>query len=107
MKYLAIDASTEACSVALIITDDKGEDKIISRYEICPQSHSLVLLPMVDEVLKEAHCKVQDLDGLIWTRPWKFYRRKNWYWCCSRIIFCSRVTGCRGFYLTGYGAMGL
>lgn len=60
MKYLAIDASTEACSVALAINE-----KIISRFELCPQSHSLLLLPMIDEVLKEGNITVQDLDGLI------------------------------------------
>lgn len=60
MNYLAIDASTEACSVALQLGDT-----IISRYEVCPQSHSVRLLPMVDEVLKEAGCKLNNLDGLI------------------------------------------
>lgn len=60
MKYLAIDASTEACSVALTL-----DNKVISRFELCPQSHSLLLLPMVDEVLKESGCSLQDLDGLI------------------------------------------
>lgn len=60
MNYLALDASTEACSVALQVND-----KIFSRYDICAQSHSLHLLPMVDEVLKEANIKLTDLDGLI------------------------------------------
>ncbi|NQZ81018.1 MAG: tRNA (adenosine(37)-N6)-threonylcarbamoyltransferase complex dimerization subunit type 1 TsaB [Colwellia sp.] len=63
MNYLVIDASTEACSVAL-----QFNNKIISRYELCPQSHSLRLLPMVDEVLKEADCKLSQLDGLIFGR---------------------------------------
>jgi tRNA threonylcarbamoyladenosine biosynthesis protein TsaB len=63
VNYLAIDASTEACSVAL-----KFSGKVISRYEICPQSHSLLLLPMIDEVLKEANCQLTDLDGLIFGR---------------------------------------
>ena len=63
MNYLAIDASTEACSVALTF---QGE--IYSRYELCPQSHSLLLLPMVDEVLKEAGVKLNQLDGLIYGR---------------------------------------
>ena len=63
MKYIAIDASTEACSVALMINEKK-----YSRYEFCPQSHSLVLLPMIDDVLKEANCTVQELDGLIFGR---------------------------------------
>ena len=60
MNYLAIDASTEACSVAL-----SYQGKMYNRFELCPQSHSLVLLPMVDEVLKEANCQLADLAGLI------------------------------------------
>ncbi len=63
MNYLAIDASTEACSVALQIND-----KVYSRYDLCPQSHSLQLLPMVDEVLKEADIKLSQCDGLIFGR---------------------------------------
>lgn len=60
MNYLAIDASTEACSVAL-----KMKDKIHSIYELCPQSHSLRLLPMIDQILNEAELKLSQLDGLI------------------------------------------
>ncbi|WDE13655.1 tRNA (adenosine(37)-N6)-threonylcarbamoyltransferase complex dimerization subunit type 1 TsaB [Thalassomonas haliotis] len=60
MNFLAIDASTEACSVAL-----QFNDEIVSRYQLCPQSHSLELLPMVDQVLSEGGCKLKDLDGLI------------------------------------------
>lgn len=63
MNYLAIDASTEACSVALQVNS-----KVYSRYELCPQSHSLRLLPMVDEVLKEAGIKLSQCDGLIFGR---------------------------------------
>lgn len=63
MNYLALDASTEACSVAL-----KIGNTITSRYELCPQSHSLMLLPMVDELLKEAGKQLSDLDGLIFGR---------------------------------------
>lgn len=60
MNYLAIDASTEACSVALQVNN-----KVYSRYDLCPQSHSLHLLPMVDELLKEAGIKLSQCDGLI------------------------------------------
>jgi len=63
VNYLAIDASTEACSVALQIND-----KLYTRYDLCPQSHSLQLLPMVDEVLKEANIKLSQCDGLIFGR---------------------------------------
>ena len=63
MNYLAIDASTEACSVALQVNG-----KTYSRYDLCPQSHSLQLLPMVDEVLTEAGIKLSQCDGLIFGR---------------------------------------
>ena len=63
MNYLAIDASTEACSVALQVND-----KVYSRYDLCPQSHSLQLLPMVDELLKEANVALAQCDGLIFGR---------------------------------------
>lgn len=59
-NYLAIDASTEACSVSLIFNGT-----LFSRFDLCPQSHSIMLLPMIDSVLKEAECKLSDLDGLI------------------------------------------
>ncbi len=60
MNLLAIDASTEACSVALLFNE-----QCFQRFELCPQSHSLLLLPMVDEVLKEANCQLTQLDGLV------------------------------------------
>lgn len=60
MNFLAIDASTEACSVAITFNESQ-----FSEYELCPQSHSLRLLPMVDSVLKQANCKLAELDGII------------------------------------------
>ncbi|WP_448214053.1 tRNA (adenosine(37)-N6)-threonylcarbamoyltransferase complex dimerization subunit type 1 TsaB [Colwellia sp. MEBiC06753] len=63
MKLLAIDASTEACSVALL-----NQQEIISNFELCPQSHSLVLLPMVDRLLAESGFKLSDFDALVYGR---------------------------------------
>lgn len=63
MNYLAIDASTEACSVALQVNG-----KMYRRYDLCPQSHSLQLLPMVDELLTEAGIKISQCDGLVFGR---------------------------------------
>lgn len=63
MNLLAIDASTEACSVAIQL-----ENQIISEFELCPQSHSIVLLPMVDKLLKQAGCQLTDFDALVYGR---------------------------------------
>jgi len=60
LKFLAIDASTEACSVALAF-----DNQTISEFELAPQSHSLLLLPMIDRLLKKSGVKLSQLDGLI------------------------------------------
>lgn len=59
MNILVIDTATEACSAALQIGTHRWH-----RFDICPQQHSQRLLPMVDELLKEAGVTLQDLDGL-------------------------------------------
>lgn len=63
MNILAIDTATEACSVAL-----QYKGSTITRFEICPQQHSQRLLPMVDEVLKEANITLNDLGLLAFGR---------------------------------------
>ena len=63
MNILAIDTATEACSVAL-----QFNDKTYSRFEVCPQQHSQRLLPMVDDVLKEAGATLNDLQLLAFGR---------------------------------------
>lgn len=59
MNILAIDTATEACSVALEV-----DGELYHRFEICPQQHSQRLLPMIDDVLKEASASLDQLDYL-------------------------------------------
>ncbi len=63
VKILALDTSTENCSVALLI-----DDRIYSRSEVAPRDHTKKVLPMVDEVLKEADIQLNDLDALAFGR---------------------------------------
>lgn len=53
---LAIDTATEFCSVALLGAG------CIERIELAGQSHSQRVLPMVDEVLREAHLSLHEVD---------------------------------------------
>ncbi|MEP1446998.1 MAG: tRNA (adenosine(37)-N6)-threonylcarbamoyltransferase complex dimerization subunit type 1 TsaB [Paraglaciecola sp.] len=59
MKILVIDTATEACSVALEV-----DGQVYNRFEICPQQQSQRILPMIDEVLKEANLGLQNIDYL-------------------------------------------
>ena len=56
---LAVDTSTEACSVALQIGD-----KTIAKFADEPRSHSRLLMPMVQQVLAEADIRVNQLDAI-------------------------------------------
>jgi tRNA threonylcarbamoyladenosine biosynthesis protein TsaB len=59
MRVLALDAATEACSVALL-----DREMLISRYEEFGKGHAERLLAMVDEVLAEAALPLSALDGI-------------------------------------------
>ena len=63
MNILIIDTATEACSVALEVNEH-----VFNRFEVCPQQHSQRILPMIDEVLKEANVTLHDLDYLAFGR---------------------------------------
>ena len=58
-RILSIDASTEACSVALLNQGEKTQ-----RYQIAPQQHAKLLLPMVDELLTESALSLNQLDAI-------------------------------------------
>jgi tRNA threonylcarbamoyladenosine biosynthesis protein TsaB len=59
MRVLALDTSTEYCSVALW-----QDGRSYELNELAGQKHSERLISMVDEVLKDAGIKVQQLDGI-------------------------------------------
>ncbi len=62
-NLLAIDASTELCSVAL-----QSPSGLSHKECSTPKSHAKVLLPMVDELLSEASLKLGDIAGVIVSR---------------------------------------
>ena len=58
-SILAIETSTEACSVALHCISGT-----ISRYAEEPRSHTQLLMPMIESVLSEAGIKPAELDAI-------------------------------------------
>lgn len=59
MALLAIDASTEACSAALL----KGDQRFV-RQSDTPRAHAQALLPMIDELLSEAGITLNELEAI-------------------------------------------
>lgn len=63
MKLLALDTATEACSAALLL-----DGAISERYEVIGRGHAERLLPMADELLREAGMPVGALDAIAFGR---------------------------------------
>jgi tRNA threonylcarbamoyladenosine biosynthesis protein TsaB len=63
MKLLALDTATERCSVALSL-----EGQVIVRSTETPRGHAELILPMVEEVLREAGLTLRELDALAYGR---------------------------------------
>jgi len=62
-KILALDTSTDACSVALWLDGNIYED-----FRIIPRQHTRELLPMVSALLAAHELKVTDLDAIAFGR---------------------------------------
>jgi len=62
-KILIIDTSTEACSVAVT----HGE-VLFHQQDVTPRSHTKMVLPMVDAMLKKANLTLKELDAIAWGR---------------------------------------
>lgn len=62
-KILALDTSTDACSVALHLNGEIKED-----FRIIPRQHTQQLLPMVEAMLAEAGIAVTELDAIAFGR---------------------------------------
>jgi tRNA threonylcarbamoyladenosine biosynthesis protein TsaB len=63
MKILALDTATENCSAALLIDGD-----IRAREIEMERGHAERILPMIDDLLAEAHLSLPDLDAIAFGR---------------------------------------
>ncbi len=63
MKILAIETATEACSAALL-----NDDSITFRFDLAPREHTKLILPMMDEVLKQSDVTLKDVDAIAFGR---------------------------------------
>lgn len=63
MKILALDTSSDACSVALLI-----DDICHSEFVVEPRAHTRLILPMVEQVLQQVGMALKDIDALAFGR---------------------------------------
>jgi len=91
MKLLAVETATEACSAALSI-----DGVITERYTVAGNTHSQLILPMIDSLMKEASLLPSDLEGLAfgwWTRfvygCADCHGSYSWYCLWFRFTDCS------------------
>lgn len=59
MRLLALDTSTEACSVALWV-----DGAVRERYEVAPRRHTDLILPWIDALLADAGIAKSSLDAI-------------------------------------------
>lgn len=60
---LALDTATEACSAALL---HQGE--VVYRSEVIPREHANLLLPMLEELMRERGITLAQVDALVFGR---------------------------------------
>lgn len=63
MKILALDTATEYCSAALLI-----DGNVRAREIEMERGHAERILPMIDDLLAEAHLRLRDLDAIAFGR---------------------------------------
>lgn len=63
MNLLAIETSSDACSVALLSGSDTRVD-----HRIAAQQHGHLVLPMIDTLMAEAQLSANQLDGVVFGR---------------------------------------
>jgi tRNA threonylcarbamoyladenosine biosynthesis protein TsaB len=60
MKLLALDTSSDACTVAV-----GHDDTVVSRHALAAREHTRLLMPMIEEAMSESALDFRDLDGIV------------------------------------------
>lgn len=63
MNIIAVDTSTEACSVALMFNNEITHDFVISQ-----RDHTKQVLPMLDRLLKQSGYSMSQVDAIAFTK---------------------------------------
>ncbi len=61
---VSIETSTIACSAAVLIQSENGVSRVYEVWEKAPRQHTDLILPMLDDVLQQSGCQLDDADAL-------------------------------------------
>jgi universal bacterial protein YeaZ len=61
MKILSLDSSTESATCS-VLSEEKLYGEITFNYK---KQHSVILMPMIDNLLKNIHMDINSLDGFV------------------------------------------
>lgn len=83
MKILSIDTSSKVCGVSIL----EDEKLICSLDNIAKNSHSIILMPMIEEIFKKTNLQLNDIDLIACDiGPRFFYWYTNWNCNCKRFL---------------------
>ena len=68
MLILALESTTEACSVALLNDKKPKNTQIVEQFKIAPRQHTRLLLNMVDSLLHQQGVSKNDLTAIAFCR---------------------------------------
>ena len=60
MKLLALDTSSDACTVAV-----RNGDGLVARHALAAKQHTRLLMPMINEAMSESGLEFRELDALV------------------------------------------
>lgn len=76
MKILSVDTASSICGVSIL----EDNHLLCQLDRETNQSHSIQLMPMIEQAFKETNLTLKDIDLLVCDKgPRFFYWHSNWY----------------------------
>lgn len=91
-KILAVDTSSRNCSVSIVEVDKNKNINVIAQGNNDDErTHSVKLMPMIDNMFKTSNLSLDNIDLLACCLgPGFFYRNKNWNCNNEGICRCKK-----------------
>ena len=93
MKILAVDTSSRNCSVSIVEVDKNKNINVIAQGNNDDErTHSVKLMPMIDNMFKTSNLSLDNIDLLACCLGPGSYRNKNWNCNNEGICRCKKYS---------------